>query len=131
MREIKFRAWDKDFKEMTDDVTLYANGWTECFFYGEGDIKYPPQVAEDTLVIMQYTGLKDKNSKEICEGDEFKHNIQGYVAGFPREENHISAVVYENGAFWVGDYLLVDAIANDSEAEVIGNIYEHPHLLEG
>ena len=85
----------------------------------------------DDVILMQYTGLKDKNGREIYEGDVYAHNVQDYVAGHPRETNFIKPVTFEMGAFWVGDMLLIDAIENDSESKVIGNIYENPELLEG
>ncbi|MCF3942186.1 YopX family protein [Oceanobacillus alkalisoli] len=129
MREIKFRIWDKNRKAM---YFLLENKYSFGTCEQDRAVSWEDVFAEkaDFLIPLQYTGLKDKDGKEIYEGDVFEHNIQDYVDGFPREENHTKIVTYDNGAFWVGDYLLADAIANDSEAEVIGNIFEHSHLLE-
>jgi len=71
---------------------------------------------------MQYTGLKDKNGKEIYEGDIVK--IEGFI-------NHV--VGFEDGAFrWmnVGPYLPIAERISERECEVIGNIYENPELLK-
>ena len=115
MRELKFRAWNEwaDRKEM-----IY-------FSIDE------PKAIENTAwnaEIMQYTGLKDKNGKEIYEGD-----ILLYDSGSK------TSVFYKNGAFVrsYGNsnmYLLYDSFIEDGclyNYEVIGNIYENPELLEG
>jgi len=123
MREIKFRAWSKSRKEMrevTDDWFI-------------GDLK------QKGFVVMQYTGLKDKNGKEIWEGDvvcyvvdEVVENIGGYDRTEP--EGHLGKVEFANGAFWVNGkeyafYQYGEQMFMWSELEVIGNIYENPELL--
>ena len=126
MREIKFRAWIKDYVLMADVNFLNIDYKEIVVMIDENDYEFGCGEYE----LMQYTGLKDKNGREIYEGDVYVHNVQDYVAGHPREINFIKPVTFEMGAFWVGDMLLVDAIENDSESKVIGNIYENPELLE-
>lgn len=114
MREIKFRAW---------------NEWAdrnEMIYFRIDE----PKAIENTAwnaKIMQYTGLKDKNGKEIYEGDILLYN------------NYIKTVIsYKNGAFVrsyenSNIYLLYDSFITDGrldDYEVIGNIYEDKHLLE-
>ena len=110
MQEIKFRAWD------TESMTWFEGGraLTLDWLY-----HVRPSVCENHLHWMQYTGLRDKNGKEIYEGDLFKPD--SLVKPYCLE------VKYENGSY--------EPFGNDPEAfsprlgEVIGNIYEHLDLL--
>lgn len=115
MREIKFRAWNEwaDRKEMV---------------YFKVD---EPKAIENTAwnaEIMQYTGLKDKNGKEIYEGDiiKYSHKAVGEIK---------RVVSYKYGMYGIEGKMKETHIpfANilQSEYEVIGNIYENPELLEG
>ena len=111
MREIKFRAWDKENKEMVEvellgkEVLLYKNGEWENI---------------ENFEVMQYTGLKDENGREIYEGDIVKHATWGDVY----------EVIFEDGGFYVLSSYDFQTI-NEYPLEVIGNIYEKPELLEG
>lgn len=121
MREIKFRAWDKMLNKFFDE------GWSlsmdgKCW-YDENEKEY--NVDED-FIIMQYTGLKDKNGKEIYEGDiahtNSKYKNKTEWTGIVKWSNeHCGFIVeLENGKHWMPI----------SEAEVIGNIYENTELLK-
>jgi uncharacterized phage protein (TIGR01671 family) len=121
MREIKFRAWDEERKYFIE----LGIGHTPLFFNHEGKLKSD----YGCIKIMQYTGLKDKNGKEIYEGDIVKWN-QYFLGSKKAEEIELktSTVYWHNGA-WV---LSEDKGWNASiynNIEVIGNIYENPELL--
>jgi uncharacterized phage protein (TIGR01671 family) len=115
MREIKFRAWDKTNKKMVYGnigFIQYENDFTVGAFDSFG---YPIQ--NKNVELMQYTGLKDKNGKEIYEGD--------IVRWFFMEER-VSPIEYHKWFFQPKGWGNIDL----SETEVIGNIYENPELLE-
>lgn len=121
MRELKFRAWNKIRKIMSYDVTLYANGWVKCVFEDGTEEKFPPKIAKEILVIMQYIGLKDENGKEIYEGDIIRCYGGAYWNG-----------IYEyNYVIEVRDIRDLNDIVHSENVKILGNKYENPELLKG
>jgi len=126
MREIKFRAWDKKSEYMYDP----DDNNMEMFMYLDGLLYYDGDPTEN-YILMQYTGLKDKNGKEIYEGDIVKAKLNG---------SFIGVVVYERGSFKIEEkmdiknrpYILLEQWNQEDwkTTEVLGNIYENPELIE-
>lgn len=130
-REIKFRAWDKE-----------GNQWIEKFYIdwdgAIGTVGYsylgePGTHIQDKVVLMQFTGLKDKNGKEIYEGDilatDYNKNgtkigvTKGVVTWDKKNMCYYSKEKADNGQM-VNTYM-------KHMFEVIGNIYENPELVSG
>ena len=116
MREIKFRAWDKLNKEMFNVESINFQErqvYRDTVSYREfNDIEF-----------MQYTGLKDKNNKEIYEGDIFHIGSKKILYVVEWIDCGLKGRQIKNIS-WIGlDYWKDDI-------EVIGNIYENPELIE-
>ncbi|EAE0294195.1 hypothetical protein AFX43_08090 [Listeria monocytogenes] len=116
MREIEFRAWDKEVKEMDYNpsvIEIWQNKPINEQFRLE---------SEEKLVWMQYTGLKDKNGKKIFEGDICWEEY-GECYGVVKFEDAKFLYLWENIAEDLWE--VADSI------EIYGNIHENLDLLEG
>lgn len=122
-RVIKFRAWDQDEKQMIPD----RNGWLiEIDGSDTRLVQWDSTISVDRPILMQYTGLKDKNGTEIYEGDIFGiYHLGEYLFdGTVIFDDDLSAFTIErsNGGFeYLSEYL-------SKNVEVIGNIYENTEL---
>ena len=124
-REIKFRAWDS---------------WNEAMHYPAGEkfvLQFDGTIGHfngktyDTVewVLMQFTGLKDKNGDEIYEGDIIKFKVE-----FEDQEYDNGIVRWSPGGYWTSqiendlEELLSEEL-NDLEGEIIGNVHQNPELI--
>ena len=124
MREVKFRAWLKGVFDEEGDMVYFDLFSTD----GNYIIKEERSVREGDAV-MQYTGLKDKNGVEIYEGDvvRYRDGVSHWDGGYTKP----TEVKYEYGSFFPfcgcgGEYSM-----DVDDAVIIGNVHEHPELLEG
>ncbi|HZK00621.1 MAG TPA: YopX family protein [Tissierellaceae bacterium] len=138
MREIKFRAWDKVEKKMklptllrlsrdlpyTDDNNNGKVFQMQC--NGQENVEY----FNGRIELMQYTGLKDKNGKEIYEGDTIAwYKEPKRASAYIYWDDYLAMVLVKD----LGDYGEIVAGMNEIEVDeviVIGNIYENPELLQ-
>lgn len=144
MREIKFKFWSKTENKFLDDYyicirmglpyelevgqTVYDEGFSyNTLEFPTDDIGC--EVSSSDVVVLQYTGLKDKNGKEIYEGDILRHvddkGLMNWIISF----NDGSFVLQNIGVdgYLHGTHSLHQN--NTSLREVIGNIYENQELL--
>lgn len=129
MREIKFRAWN-GYTLLEVEEIAFSRG---IYFYKFGSSNY--ELIKDS-VLLQFTGLLDKNGVEIYDGAIF----------YDDWDNHTGVVKFFNGIYFTESYkdvneilepcdnreYLISRLQRDCGScfEVIGNIYENPHLLE-
>jgi len=129
MREIKFRAWVKKEKKMhLAQHMMYMQrndmkGWI-ILPKGRGETSWL-KVRE--IELMQYTGLKDKNGKEIYEGDIVVNEQVVSPARVQYKQNKCAFMkTYQDG---VSLPIHIDSKGFES-IEIIGNIYENKELLK-
>lgn len=141
MREIKFMAWDKKLKRLISNEEF---AFSPYFIQADGKVIICDPGNEEhnfeelkDYILMQYTGLKDKNDKEIYEG---------YIVRLTDIDNELEifTVIWEkSGYFTLKPFIdnegyvptlgyFTDRDSNDNyyTIEIIGNIYENPELLE-
>jgi uncharacterized phage protein (TIGR01671 family) len=135
MRELKFRVWDKDEQQMVSPDYIDRSG---AAFYKVHSI---PTMKKET---MQYTGLKDKNGKEIYEGDVISSPVaRTDYSVYPFQEERFDFIGYVEWDNGFSQYTCVRkknilgeviSLQNGSkflmDATIIGNIYENPELLD-
>jgi len=132
----KFRAWDKESKSMHQILEIiYSNDLSYISFItiGGGNLIYgPKRRLGDDVIIMQSTGLKDKNGVEIFEGDVLLHTSSSVNYSDTYWHSYVQAYRMGNGAFRIkGKHIYdTDLMGARSRIEVVGNIYQHQKLLE-
>lgn len=149
MRDIKFRAWDKNRKGFINGFNMIG------FSTGQGAPKrklkrFSNEWNEEDIELMQYTGLKDDEEKEIYEGDVIQFTWEenscwgkaGTYKGYVRFKEGVFEVVYigrekitisDDGGRHVNSTEddIRSLMSWSEDIEIIGDIYKNPELLEG
>ena len=135
MRKIKFRVWNGKKNKWVHGPNDEVNLFGETILLGAFMDGVNIQELNDCIAC-QFTGLLDKNNKEIYEGDilvESEHNP------YSTSERSIVVVEYCGGCFCYRDthtkkvdslHSVLGFVEKDEEAEVIGNIFDNPDLLK-
>ena len=135
MREIKFRAWNKEKKKMLSYGELFNIDCSgEYPFLALVAGHYENALNPLSVKIMQFIGLQDKNSVDIYEGDilEVHHHWDDYD-GCSGTEKFLGVAIFKEGAFQVSrfekmEFYLASSIIISNEIK--GNVYENPELME-
>lgn len=112
---IKFRSWDKETKTM--------NGMAEIYRNRNQEIELHPR--DENIILMQSTGLKDKNGKEIFEGDIVLVLDSPYTVFYDNERGSYRLKPHDDR--WNVDYM--SNFSHGGNFEVVGNIYENKEYL--
>ena len=117
----KFRAWLKNDKEMIDVVQIaFDTKWIRAFY----KLNYRWFKFDDVL-LMQSTGLKDKNGQEIFEGDIVRFFDSLYTVFYDIKEGSYRLKPHDDR--WVIDYM--SNFSSEETFEIVGNIYENKEYL--
>lgn len=127
MKVPRFRVWSEEARRMYYDVYPFHD---ESLLLSYDEIAFD-EVPASEFILMQSTGLFDKNGKEIFEGDiivamsqgvkaigEVKRRIDGYWLMYPS---------WQHGELW---HIVENVDTGETGVEIIGNIYQHPDLVE-
>lgn len=117
-REIKFRAWDSTLKQFLPNIQNHLGNDEWAF----GNIL---KENGNRFNVNQYTGLKDKNGKEIYEGDIIKYFNHRFRDPIIHEVEYHS----EGTSFSIPNLHTMEDFEPEEGIEIIGNIYENPELL--
>jgi len=127
MRTIKFRIWDKFHKRIyylasspMSQIHLQVNNEHWGLFDG---IKFICGSSDNSGILMQFTGLTDKNGKEIYEGDIVNFLVETFTGNSVEYDERIEEVYYDV------ELSIMQPLVMSNEFKIIGNIHENPELL--
>lgn len=123
MRELKFRVWSDYWKKFATEAELYMDGSVDAIFEDDDGV---PHHENTDVVVEQYTMLRDKNGKEIYEGDivSYNYGFGTYIVTYRRYD--ASFVLEDDDR----EEVLNLVLSGHTFYEVIGNVHENSKLLE-
>ncbi len=134
MREHKYRAWDKEEKRFWTQKEMTEIGG---YYYTWGLGNY-----NGRFILMQFTGLFDKNKKEIYAGDiveiqithetktSYKSQVYFDYDGACVDLHPAHKSMGHKGTRRLSEYLFIDSDFSQSKCKVVGNVHQNPELLE-
>ena len=140
MREIKFRAWDKILKNMAEVDSILFNFTDNASCYDGEPVKYNVTKEDvaglsahigsltERFILMQYTGLKDKDGKEIYEGDILKIGDKFGEVLYDEQQSAFIILFYPHNKNKKSGCVYLPSTWPSPIKEVMGNIYENPAL---
>lgn len=137
MREIKFRAWNKNHSKM---YSVYCIDWKHGLVFCKSIEGTTHTFGLNDVVLLQFTGLHDNTKwKELSEEERSEWTRSGHMPsewkGREIYEGDIDGsdepmyVTFEDGSFGLNDFKYFDPFINWNQLEIIGNVYENPELI--
>ena len=125
MENLRFKAWDKEDREILEvhGISFDVQGiWTNEMIDDESDGNF---IFLSDIELLQSTGLKDKNGVEVFEGDVVKTK-------YGEHGRHIGVVTFRHGKFLSIGVKQYEGYVEELGCmfEIIGNQFEHPHLIK-
>lgn len=125
MENLRFRAWDKENREMLEvhGISFDVQGiWTNEMIDNESDGNF---IFLSDIELLQSTGLKDRNGIEMFEGDVLKTKCGEHG-------RHIGIVTFRSGKFLSIGVKQYEGYVEELDCafEIVGNQFEHPHLIK-
>ena len=131
MKGLKFRVWDKERECYLDETELAGITPDGKYILYIEEEEISKLEIEGNYVVEQYTGLKDKNCKEIYEGDILGGIWEGGFISWCDKCKQLQYHIIDGCMACYGDARWYELADDDGELEIIGNIHEDADLLEG